>query len=92
MSATTVFDYLKACLFVFLAKISGRERVVFSLPAEVEYPYIFRRFWRGLSFINFVEKLKKIANIRIVWKITLSSRYGKTSMDLVPKNIEIEGV
>lgn len=89
MSTTTLFDYLKATLIIFIAKISGKEKVVFALPVEVEYPYIFRKFWRGLEFIDFVEKIKKILSIKVLWKKILFPKYGKTSFDLVPKNIEV---
>lgn len=87
-------DYLLIPVYFLAFKLFCFKNVVMSLPYEIQYPYLFC-FNEGLSFIYFVEKLKKLFQIGLYWESSLSDKVNKIypnlspSWNLVPEDINL---
>lgn len=90
----SVMDYLLLPFYFFATKLFHFQSIAINLPCEIQYPYLFS-FGKGLDFINFVEKLKKLFHICLYWENSSSDRIKKTypnittSWSLVPDNIDL---
>ena len=96
----TIFHYPWLIWLFVIAALSLKTKVVLNLPVEVQYPYLYYHWDRGLNFISYAENLKKLFNLKLYWtnclpkQITFASRGEDlsrltVSWDFIPKNINL---
>lgn len=92
---TSFLSYLQLIVSFVRASFTSKI-IVLSLPAEVQYPYLFFHWEKGLAFINFAEELRRIFRCQLYWTNCLPKTKDEKSIqnltiswDFVPKNIHL---
>ncbi len=92
----TIFHYPWLIWLFVIAALSLKTKVVLNLPVEVQYPYLYHHWDRGLNFISYAENLKKLFNLKLYWTNCLpcatkdsTTSYLSVSWDFIPKNINL---
>lgn len=96
LARTSFLNYPLLVLDIFLAKLAFSKGLILNLPLEVQYPYLFYKFWEGEEFIKFAERLKKFFMIDLYWENSYSrllEKFGLKSFSIswvsVPKDISL---
>lgn len=88
--------YFYLFISIFVSKMKNYRSLTVHLPWEIQHPQHVSNFKKGMSFINFGERLKKILKIKLYWENApaLSEgiwdlKYENTDWQKIPKHIEI---
>ncbi len=89
-------DYYNLLRNVIETKLKGYLSLNAHLPLEVQHPRAFSRPNRGLNFIRFGERLKKLFKIKLFWENAPAQKYqtwdlkfGQTDWNNVPDSIDL---
>lgn len=93
--AISFADYLFLIPHLLIARLFLYQTVIYNIPLEIQFPYLYSNLGKGLIFINVVEFFKRIFFLNIYWENSLPVHLKKnirdlcTMWDFIPDNIDL---
>jgi len=89
-------DYVILLQNIIEARLHSYLSLNVHLPFEVQHPSVYPHLYKGLRFIRFGERVKRIFNIRLYWENAPAQNYGtwnlkngQTQWKHIPKTIDL---
>ena len=67
-SPITLYSYLIAIIDIIIAQLLRPKNITFHFPIEIAFPSQWKKYKRGIRFINIIEQVAGFFHVSILWE------------------------